>query len=155
MTTELNIPLIRQLQEHLRAETRREAFNMADWINPDAAPDSQTSPEESERVNMCGTSACLAGHVVLMHREAHMVVGQNSYGSFYFNLGEARYSLHTFAQKQLGLDYKQARQLFLMQDSDVDAPGLQLYNVTTEQACAALDNLIAHGDPLWKEIISA
>lgn len=152
--SELNIPLIRKLQARLLDESRREAFNMADWITHNPYPLGTTDPAENERVHACGTSACIAGHVVLMLPEYHVLDDQTQKRIIVRNRRGTEVVVMWAAQRALGLTLKQTDQLFLMlQDPTLKGEIVPASTVTAAQAVAALDNMIAHGEPKWGEVL--
>lgn len=163
---ELNVYLLRKLQERLRDEARVEAFNMTSWLYYRENIDTTDwDPKEAPRANACGTSACIAGHVALMEN-VQFTTGpggdvlpppdQEIYPwsrmhSIWVSTPAGDMTINQYARQKLGLTGPQADALFNLYG--VPERLRYLPQVTAEQAVQAIDNLIATGDPKWGEIL--
>ena len=151
----LNVPLIRQLQERLLDDARVEAFNMTYWLDVDPHPIGDLEAREVERIHSCGTSACIAGHVFLMlpgYTIQYRMLGRKRPITLDQN-GEEVW-IADVAQQALGLTTRQADQLFLLlNDPTLGGDRKPIGSITTAEAVKALDNMIAHGEPKWGEVL--
>ena len=152
--SELNIPMLQKLRERLLDEARVEAFNMGDWLTKRADPEDQPDQQEKSRAHACGTSACIAGHVVLMTPK-NWVDGNPKL----VQLGGKPVTVMDYAQKILGLTREQAMQLFLVtidptlskveeQEGDYD-----ISTISAAEAAKAVQNVITYGEPKWGDIL--
>ena len=105
----------------------------------------------------CGTICCIGGWAIELADEAEREA------AFEKGIERAR-TQHDLmedevaAQLLLGIDEHTAWDLFYCEDSTsgrrVSVTDV-LHNVTVAQAVQAIDNVIAYGEPRWKEILNA
>lgn len=142
--SEINIPRLRRLQNRLRKLPDDVGFDINSWGNSHA----------------CGTTACIAGHLVLMNRVsfqgAHLSKWTQGSGGLIYegSMVHVRYRgkvmrVGDYAAQHLGLTLAQATALFY-----VDPPSLRS-SVTNQHAVQAIENLIQTGDPNWEGILRA
>lgn len=101
--------------------------------------------------NECGTVACIAGWAYILENEIVDVVDL-------MDLKDAPFV--SSARQYLGLTPELAEALFYCRNLGPEAnaketcnPALRMLYATKWHAIQAIDNVIAHGDPKWEEII--
>ena len=155
-TGQMNIPLLRQMQEHLLDEHRVEAFHMSTWIRHNAhhIEWNMPTPAEEQRIHTCGTTACIAGHIALLAPEKDRT-GNPGWFKHPDDPSHGLLHISNYAQLRLGLGDVQANQLFKVSYD----PSYSSYRckreeqVTAEDAVKAIENLINYGTPLWGEVL--
>lgn len=117
--SEPNIPLLRKTLEHIVAFP--EEWDQTVW---GAAPLEQLPELTKENTQACGTAFCFAGHALLLSGKQFNWMKPVHYGHRrgwvtvnYTTDGEA---IERAAEKELGLTYRQAEQLFHIDNKLVD-----------------------------------
>lgn len=119
----MNIEKLEQVEAWLLAGAPERTFNMECYING-----------EKNKDNWCGTSCCIAGYVY------QTVVDNTGYEV-------SPVEVSRVAQRELGLDKKQARLLF----HPANCGDWAL--ISPAQAAKAVRNLIETGMPQWENIL--
>ena len=178
MQHNLNANLIRRLQKRLASPRLTTGFSMDKWLGGLARSSTQTSllpAEDAPHAHSCGTTACIAGHVVLMIGSRIQVTRKLS-DRMYQTVERRRYifpgdrvegvryrtqlwSVESYAAKQLGLTSLQQSQLLRMTGDPTLPPGTNTWNLpqlpSRKQAIIALQNMIDRGEPRWGEVLNA
>ncbi len=129
----MNIQRLTALAEWLEAGAPERRFNMNKLLDTDTAPDPS---------NWCGTTCCIAGYVYTKWVEP--IPGDQE------SLGHT--ILEDAAAEALGLQYLVAEELFYF-TTNATGPKFPWEDVTPQQAAQAVRNVIAYGEPRWKDIL--
>lgn len=145
---EPNVPLLRKTLEHIVAFP--EEWDQTVYA---AAPLEQLPELTKENTQACGTAFCFAGHALLLSgkkfnwmRPVRFGLGDRP-GWVTVNFTTDGEAIERAAEKELGLSYRQAEQLFDVDNSLgrivellVDFTGEDLFDIVDDKRIAAIDS---------------